>query len=514
MSWIVLGEEKGKVKLVSKSDVDGLLPKGSFLTIEDKSSKYILRIDDSSQIESYSPSPMIIDMDLSGLSADQQCQNILYAYRIKEISNRSDGLIDFIKPQLVARRSSQDEINIALGNKESGPKIFLATIHNGQNQLLIDENKKYITANLPDDMFFHQILICGKTGSGKTVAMKYFAQYFIEELEGAVLAINVKDIDFLQMNRPSTTNNDYIKAEWDILGKSPKGLQNYKIYYPNCIKLNNTPGIDLNFCENVTLSVHKIEPDALTGLLQNISDIGAQSLPSIFRYWQREKMNDYSSFNDFIKYFNEKSEDRDFRTLNPKGEENIIILHRATFENIQRNLDNASIFFDNEGAKIINEDDILQHGKMSVIHVPGGSATQFGAIVLRHLLKRIVNKKDEQKTNIKLLIIIDEVHQFYNAESSKEALGDLDTICRTGRSKEIGVIFSSQNPSDIPKGLSSVINTKISFKTDSQSVKDFELSVHEMESLKKGYAVVNIHEMSQLKIIKFPLALSGVFDKS
>ena len=106
------------------------------------------------------------------------------------------------------------------------------------------------------------------------------------------------------------------------------------------------------------------------------------------------------------------------------------------------------------------------------------------------------------------------MHQFYNTDSSKEALGDLDTICRTGRSKHIGVIFSSQNPTDIPKGLASVINTKIFFKSDISSAKSFgvRVSEEEMESLKKGYAVAIIHELSQLKVLKFPMSLSGVFE--
>ena len=45
MSWIVIGEEKGKIKLVSKSDTDGLLPKGSYLTAEHGDSKFILRVE-------------------------------------------------------------------------------------------------------------------------------------------------------------------------------------------------------------------------------------------------------------------------------------------------------------------------------------------------------------------------------------------------------------------------------------------------------------------------------------
>lgn len=62
MSWIVIGEEKGQIKLVSKTGVDGLLPKGSYLTIEKGETKFILRVDKSFQAEPYAPSPMIIDM--------------------------------------------------------------------------------------------------------------------------------------------------------------------------------------------------------------------------------------------------------------------------------------------------------------------------------------------------------------------------------------------------------------------------------------------------------------------
>jgi len=83
MSWIVLGEENGKVRLVSKTretnEKPGIIPKGSYLTIEyDQSgSKFILRVDDSSQFEPYKPSPLIIDMGLSGLYGDLKCQIML-----------------------------------------------------------------------------------------------------------------------------------------------------------------------------------------------------------------------------------------------------------------------------------------------------------------------------------------------------------------------------------------------------------------------------------------------------
>ena len=517
MGWIVLGEKKGRIELVSRNEITGLLPKGSYLTIDEGESKFILRVDDSNQIEPYSPSPMIIDMDLSPLMQDRKCQNIVTAYRVKDICKRSDGLIDYIKPQSIARRSNQEEIDDAMGNIKHGPKVFLATIYSGKNQLLTDDKGKFITTQLPVDMFFHQILICGKTGSGKTVATKYLAQYFVEEYEGAVLAINVKETDFLKMDKPTYTINPDAVKEWEVLDQPAHGIDNFMVYYPANTDISLTSGVNFDICQKITLDVKKIEPEALTGLLQGITDIAAQNLPNIFRYWQETRTgNQDYTFNNFVNYFAKAIDDkRSFKTRNTRGEESEITLHKGTFDNIQRNLDVARDFFDNEDALSLDETDILVSGKISVIDVAGRNGIQFGSVLLRHLLHKIVEAKREKRFTVPILIVIDEVHQFYDTTSSYEALGDLDTICRTGRSQKIGVIFSSQNPQDIPRGLSSVINTKIFLKSDAVQAKShgIMISSEEMESLKKGYAVASIFDLSQLKILKFPLAYAGVTEE-
>lgn len=515
MAWIVLGEENGKIKLVSKSvsanERPGILPKGSFLTVVDNEAdcKFILRVDDSNQFEPFKPSPLIVDMDLTGLYADAKCQNIIHAYRVKNISKRIDGKIDFIPPRSIARRSNQEEIDLAFGSTENGPRIFLATIHGGQNQLLIDENLNYITSILPEDMFFHQMQICGKTGSGKTVAMKYLAQYFVEKMNGAVLAINVKDIDFLKMDQPSQAKNSDTINEWKMLGETPRGIQNCVIYYPATTNIKAFKGINYDISQMITLDVNSIEPEALTGLLQHISEVGALNFPDIFRYWQQKEKKKYKTFNEFVSYFQNGEKEHLFKTLNMRGDESVITLHSATYDNISRNLNAALEFFDNPDAKSLDYDDILGFGKMSIINVAGSKGIQFGSVLLRHLLKRIVEAKSQHTSEVPILVIIDEVHQFYNTESSKEALGDLDTICRTGRSQKIGVVFASQNPSDLPRGLSSVINSKVFFRSDDTGNK-FGISAEEIQTMMPGYAVVNIHNMPQLKSIKFPISLSGI----
>lgn len=518
--WIVLGEEKSRIKLVSKSRTQGILPKGSFLTVEEGGNKYILRVDDSQQTEPYSPAPMLADMDLSPLKQDQKCQNIVHAYRVGDVTKRTDGLIDFIRPQSLARRSNQEEIDVALGSQPEGPPVFPATIYAGKNQLLCDENGNPIKAFLPPEMFYHQILICGATGSGKTVASKYLAQYFVEDLKGygAVLAVNVKDIDFLKMDQSSVTIKKTVLAEWESLGKSPHGIGNVTVYYPANIRIDPSQGVNVDICRRITIDVQHLEPEALSGLLVGITDIAAQHLPNIFRWWQEERRRNGGdfTFRSFVHHFARGADDRyTYQTLNPRGDQLLVTLPWSTYQNVLRSLGFAMEFFDNEDAQTINAQDILVRGKMSVINVAGSRGIMFGSVILRHLLKSIVEEKGTGRSSVPILIIIDEVHQFYDTSSSREALGELDTICRTGRSKEIGVIFSSQNPSDIPRGLSSVINTRIFFKSDRSQAKGYGISVssEEMRSLDKGYAVANIHGLPHLRVLKFPMALSGVFEK-
>lgn len=517
MSWIVIGQEKELVKLVSKSgENNGLLPKGSFLTVETENSdaKFILRVESSLQHDPFSPSPLVIDMDIKSLYPESKSQNIVHAYRIKDISNRSDGLIDFIPAQSLARRSNQEEINIAFGNTEkTGPKVFPATIHAGTNQLLVDDDGNFVNVDLPEEFFFYQTQICGKTGSGKTVGSKYLAQYFVEKMGGAVLAINVKDVDFLQMNRASNIKNKKAKEEWALLGYDARGVENCTIYYPATSNIHDIQGIDYSICKKVTLSVKSIRPEALSGLLQNISDLGAQSFPDIFRYWKEFEMSDTNTFSDFVSYFSEHRETLRLNTLNVNGDESDVPLHRGTFDNIVRNINDAVKFFDNDEAQSLTYEDILSTGKMSIINVTGEEGTVFGSILLRQLLRDIVRAKSDQLSSVPILVIIDEVHMFYNSDASKKALGELDTICRTGRSQKIGVIFSSQNDADIPKGLSSVINSKFYFKSDGIKSSSFGISTQEISTLEKGYAVANIHDLPQLKVLKFPLSLAGVIEK-
>lgn len=524
MNWIVLGERGGRVILTSKKDANsGLLPKGSYLTVVMSMNgiadnrKFVLRVEESEQTEIYSPSPLLADLNLGLQEADRECKNQLKASRIFDISQRDDGLVDYIKPQALARLSTEEEIKLATDSvKNNGPQVFPATIHASRCQRINDVNGNPVKLRLPEDFFWHQIQITGKTGSGKTVATKYLAQHFIEnkittdglDTYGAVLAINVKDVDFLRMNEPSTIVNDDIIKEWEALKVKPRGVQSYDILYSAHYDINilKSQGVNSQYCTPVTLNASKIDPEALLGIVSNLTEIASNALPDIYRFWQNNNAN--GTYGDFLNHFDEcKMNENTFGTFDIANRTSEIKLNASTVNAMSSRLASANRFFENPNGNEIDAKDILQEGKMTVINV--ADSIDFGSIVLRYLLNQIVKAKNEGN-DIPVLIIIDEVHQFYKGTASQNALGDLDTICRIGRSKKIGVVFSSQNANDIPSGLTSVINTKLMFKSDEFNKKMNGIHPEDIQAMKAGYCVSNIHGLPQLKIAKFPLSQSGV----
>ncbi len=514
---ITLTEDNGKIVLVSKgNDSPGILHYGSYLTLEDpeRNVKFILRVEESYQATSFEVSPLLVDMDLKPLIQDQGIKNIVKAVRIAEYPNREDGMSSYIRPLLVARVSNQEEIEYAFGHVKGVP-VFPATAYARNCQILKDGNGKAISINIPEDVFFHQILITGSTGSGKTVAMKYLAQYFAENLEGeggepgAVLAVNVKEEDLLYMDKATTGYSNSDEKEWNDLGIKPHGLNSFTVYYPGNRMPNYTKKVDRAKCQSITLKVKNLDPEDIIGLVPNLSLHGSDQLPNIFRFWQSKMMKENDTMSDFISYFDDPEKKREFNIMTSNEDIYSYKMHAGTYSSIKTALMNASDYFDSRGSKELEAEDVLEPRKMSVIDVTSKQGIGFGSVLLRNILNKIYEAKNERTNNVPALIIIDEVHEFYGNSRSREALSTLDAITRKGRSLGIGVIFASQNPEDIPGGISKVVNTEFNFKGSTEKL-GIKSQFFDPEGLRSGYAVSRIHGLNLIKLIKFPLTLGGL----
>ncbi len=520
MEWIVLGEKAGLINLTSARDGNkGLVPAGCYLTVLDDQGNptYVLRVDESEQISLYNPTPILADLNLSLQQADRECKNNIKARKVLDLNPDDEVYMSYIKPQARVRLSTQEEIEKSTESQNNtGPYIFPASVQGSRSIKLRGEDKQLIKLRLPMEIYWHQLQVTGKTGSGKTVATKYLSEYFVtnkiqvnnEKKFGCVLAINVKDTDFLMMNQNTSIVDDSIKEEWGSIDYNAEGLTKYRILYSAHEEISNlkSQGVDVNLCRPITLRAKDVNPQALLGIVENLTLLAQQTLPDIFRYWKNNSSGE--TFSDFLEEFERNKANERFFTEDVNGRISNVQLNINTANAMEARLREAAKYFDNEKGKAVSAEEILSEGLFTVIDV--ASNIDFGSIVLSYLLNRIFELKTQGLNDVPILIVIDEVHQFYKSNAAKNALGILDTICRQGRSRKIGVIFSSQNISDIPNGLSSVINTSLKFKTDEIDRKDRGVSIDDLQSMRAGYCVSKFHGLPHLKVSKFPLSKSGV----
>ena len=526
--WIVTGAKGDQISLVSGKDTDEILPIGSYLTVKGSDGiKHILRVEKSEQFSLFEPSPLIVDTELPIMTQDQECKNIILATRILQ-SQATNGQFKFIKPQEKAYKSTQEEINEIFKSRQGFP-VFLATHFLSRDSPLMDESNKFIYVRVPFDSLYLQTMIVGQTGSGKTVAMKYLIEQFLESEKGAVLAINVKGDDLLTLDQPTTFDkkpdlSEKSREEWKTLNLSQPKMD-FCIYAP-ASKERPKEGVTPEKVRLITLRASDLEPNSLLAILETgskVTERAAESLPDIFRAWKedfgRGEIKTFRNFINYFKSFANKEHEFTFPTLKQSGEEGTAPLHQGTCRAILQTLESVSNFFDSKdsmGNKVwdISEKNILIPGRLSVIDLSSKDTTVFGAVLLRHLLSRIYDAKTigADYKDIPVLIIIDEVHNFYRSGASTQALEELNAIARMGRSSRIGVVFASQTPEDLPSGLTAIVNTRIFFRSLGTTGRKFDvknLSV-ELSSLSNGYAAISSVALPQVRFVKFPISQMGV----
>jgi hypothetical protein len=71
---------------------------------------------------------------------------------------------------------------------------------------------------------------------------------------GAVLAVNVKDVDFLMMDKASKTSNTTIVKEWESIDESAHGIDNFTVYYPANTSIDTCQGVNSSICQKCRIT--------------------------------------------------------------------------------------------------------------------------------------------------------------------------------------------------------------------------------------------------------------------
>jgi len=199
----------------------------------------------------------------------------------------------------------------------------------------------------------------------------HFLNSQVDGKYGCVLAINVKDTDFLEMNRGSNSIGDEIKKEWGVLGIDAEAIYNFEVLY-NSYKSKNEylqRGVaDTSCFRPVTLSASKLDAEALLGIVENVTQLGQQALPDIFRYWQANYQG--KGYDHFLEYYeNGMLEDHTFKSIDLGGRVYEQKLNPSTSSSLIQRLRTAGKFFDNDSGSEVKVEQIVQEGKMTVIDV-------------------------------------------------------------------------------------------------------------------------------------------------
>ncbi|MEM1695113.1 MAG: ATP-binding protein [Desulfurococcaceae archaeon] len=122
-----------------------------------------------------------------------------------------------------------------------------------------------------------------------------------------------------------------------------------------------------------------------------------------------------------------------------------------------------------------------------------------------------------------ILIFIDEAHRFFPSKSGVEEYlehvsGMIDRIARLGRSRKLGLVFSTHSPKDVHDIILQLTNTKIVLRTDKTHLSTLDLPAEYRDFITRASDRVGVLKSHVLRLgyvtFRTPLPLTGHYDLS
>lgn len=178
--------------------------------------------------------------------------------------------------------------------------------------------------------------------------------------------------------------------------------------------------------------------------------------------------------------------------------------------------------FDSREARPLTYRELLQPGSVSIIDLSDSGMSELSNLVIADLLHGVQEAQDEsyerferaQRTGAaatppaRVLLIVEEAHEFLSAERSEQMptlLQQVARIAKRGRKRWLGLVFVTQLPQHLPRQIFGLVNSYILHKiTDPQVVSTLQRTVtgideglwQRLPGLAPGQAIVSFPHMT------------------
>lgn len=345
------------------------------------------------------------------------------------------------------------------------------------------ETIKDLKISLPLKMLNRHGLISGATGTGKTKTLQIIA----EGLSSKSIPVLMMDIkgDLSGIAKPGASN-DKIKERSEKIGIefTPRG------YPVEFLTISDEGGVKMR------ATVSEFGP-ILLGKMLELNDTQSGLLSVIFKYCDDNDLAllDLKDMKKILQFVTEEGKQMFEESYGKVSASSIGIILRKIIELEQQGADK---FF---GEMSFEVEDLLRidgngFGVISMIRlIDIQSKPKLFSTFLLCLLVEIYNTFPEEGDldQPKLIIFIDEAHLIFS-EASDALLYQIETIIKLIRSKGVGIIFCTQNPTDIPDIVLSQLGLKIQHALRAFTAKDRK----QIKLISENYPISEFYKTDEL----------------
>ncbi len=322
--------------------------------------------------------------------------------------------------------------------------------------LLDDECIGQVKVNIPLKMLNRHGLICGATGTGKTSTL----QTLSEGLSSQGIPVLLMDIkgDLSGIAEPGEKSKKTEERQKKIgIAFKAKG------YPVEFLSMSDEKGVRMR------ATISEFGPILLSKVL-GLNDTQGGVIAIIFKYCDDNKLPllDLKDLKKVMQYIaDEGKAEIDEQYGKISGSTMGIILRKI----VELEQQGADSFF---GEKSFEVDDLLRKGTISILRLTDiqDKPKLFSSFMLS-LLGQIYSTFPEEGDldQPKLVIFIDEAHLIFD-EASAALLDQIESIIKLIRSKGVGIIFCTQDPTDIPAKILGQLGLKIQHALRAFTAKD------------------------------------------